>query len=121
MLKDFIGKDSWTTFSFSNINADFLKLPVARWETDERYCKTKQMLKNLPMVNDAAKRSFEITTEMNDENCPKDDMHVQALYKVVKGPRRQLYGMATSYESVTKRSLSSIEYNTGNDAFMRKQ
>jgi len=38
-----------------------------------------------------------------------DEMHVQALYKVVKGTRRKLYGMATSSESVTKRALSFIE------------
>jgi len=69
------------------------------------------MLKNFPVVNDAAKRALGVATEMNNKNCPKDEMHGQALYKVVKDARRKLYGMATSSENVTKRALSFIEYN----------
>jgi len=44
---------------------------TTRWETDKRYCKAKQMLKNLPVVNDAAKIALEVTTEMNNKNCPR--------------------------------------------------
>jgi len=49
------------------------------------------MLKSLLVVNKAAKRAFVVATEMSNKNCPKDEMHVKALYKVVKGTRRKQY------------------------------
>jgi len=33
---------------------------------------------------------------MNNKNCPKNEIHAQVLYKVVKSTRRKLYGVAGS-------------------------
>jgi len=76
------------------VSVEFLHAPIprrasgsttTRWWTDERYCKAKQMLKNLPVVNDAAKRALGVATKLNNKDCPTDEIHVQALYKLVKG------------------------------------
>ena len=85
---------------------------MSRWDATEEYCNAKKKLKNLSVVNDAAERALGLATEVNNKTASRNEEQLQAMYKVVKGTRGKLRGMATSTETVTKKALSSsIEYN----------
>lgn len=109
-LRDFIGKDSWTMFKLLGINPDFLNLSVDQWNVSTSYLHGKEVLSNLPVVNDAAERALGLATEMNTKTIPKSELQLQAIYKVVKGIRDRLRCLATSTEVVTKKALKSVDY-----------
>lgn len=110
-LKDFVGNDSWRIFSLLEIDPSFLKLPVSNWPTTETYLKAKEIVRNLPVVNDAAERALGLATDFNTKTTPKSEKQLQALYKVVKGCRVKLQQLATSTEVVTKKLLESVQYS----------
>ena len=110
-LYDFIGNDSWKMFQLLGIDHTFLNIPVTKWKDSSTYLNGKEILSNLPVVNDAAERALGIATEKNTKTAPKSDCQRQALYKVVKGIRERLGKLATSTEVVTKKSLNSIDYS----------
>ncbi|KAG0717293.1 hypothetical protein GWK47_054746 [Chionoecetes opilio] len=110
-LKDFIGHDSWSMFELLGIDSSFVKLPVAQWTTSDNYRHGKKVVANLPVVNDAAERALGLATDLNTNKAPKSEEQLQALYRVVKGVREKLHGLATSTEVVTKKSLASISYS----------
>ena len=110
-LYDFIGNDSWKMFQLLGIDHTFLNIPVKKWKDSSTYLNGKEILSNLPVVNDAAERALGIATEKNTKTAPKSDCQRQALYKVVKGIRERLGKLATSTEVVTKKSLNSIDYS----------
>ena len=53
----------------------------------------------------------DLPQKKNTNTAPKSDSQRQALYKVVKGLREKLSKLATSTEVVTKKSLTSVDYN----------
>ena len=110
-LYDLVGKDSWKMFSLLGIDSEFLNIAVNKWTETSSYLKGKEILSNLPVVNDAAERALGLATEKNTNTAPKSDSQRQALYKVVKGLREKLSKLATSTEVVTKKSLTSVDYN----------
>ena len=110
-LYDFIGNDSWKMFQLLGIDQTFLNIPVSKWKDSSSYINGKEIISNLPVVNDAAERALGIATEKNTKTAPKSDYQCQALYKVVKGVREKLGKSATSTEVVTKKSLNSIDYS----------
>ena len=110
-LYDLVGKDSWKMFSLLGIDSEFLNIAVNKWTETSSYLKGKEIWSNLPVVNDAAERALGLATEKNTNTAPKSDSQRQALYKVVKGLREKLSKLATSTEVVTKKSLTSVDYN----------
>ena len=68
-----------------NLDYSFLKQPVATWEEIESYQKGKQVICNLPTVNDAAERVLGIATDTNTKTTPTSKEELQALYKVIRG------------------------------------
>ena len=109
-LCDFVGPDSLTFFDLLRIDHTFVKLPVSHWATNDSYKRAKDMVSNLPVVNDAAERALGIATDANVRTAPKSEPQVQALYKVIKGVREKLSKHATSSEVVTKKALRSVVY-----------
>jgi hypothetical protein len=110
-LKDFVGHDSWSMFELLGIDSSFVKLPVAKWSKLESYSNGKDIVAKLPVVNDAAERSLGLATDVNTCKAPKSEEQLQALYRVVKGVREKLAGLATSTEVVTKKSLATVDYS----------
>ena len=110
-LNDFIGHDSWTMFKLLGIDSSFVKCPVREWEESSSYLHGKQILSNLPVVNDAAERALGIATNMNTKTAPKSNDQRQDIYKIVKGLQEKLGNVATSTERVTKKALKSIDFN----------
>ena len=84
---------------------------MSRWDATEGYCNAKKKLKNLSVVNEAAERALGLAAVVNHKTAPRNQEQLQAMYKVVKGTRKKLHGMTTSTETVTKKALSSTEYN----------
>ena len=109
-LKDFIGSDSWTMFNLLEISSSFVNNPIQEWDTCDSYVHGKEVLSNLPVVNDAAERALGLATEMNTNRAPKSKDQKQNLYKVVKAVRDQLNKFATSVETVTKKGLKKVNY-----------
>ena len=70
----------------------------------------KEFVAKLPVVNDAVERTLGLPTDLNTNKAPKSEAPLQALYKVVKGVRQKLHGLATSTEVVTKKSLAFVVY-----------
>ena len=112
-LKDFIGNDSWTMFILLRISSNFLKLPVSQWATCGSYLHGKEILSNLPIVNDAAERALGLATEVNTKTAPKSEDQLQDRYKIVKAVREKLSSLATSTEIVTKKALNAVDYKWG--------
>ena len=110
-LKDFVGHDSWSMFELLGIDSSFVKLPVAQWPTSDSYRHGKEVVAKLPVINNAAERALGLATDLNTNKAPKSEAQLQALYRVVKGVREKLHGLATSTEVVTKKSLASIDYS----------
>ena len=109
-LKDFIGNDSWTIFKLLKIDSSFINLSVTEQATSDSYCHGKEVLAKLPVINDAAERALGLATDKYTKTAPKSEIQLQALYKVVnKGMREKLTTSTT--ELVTKRALSSVDYN----------
>ena len=108
LLKDFIGKDSWTTLNLLPIDTDFFKLPVSRWEDSAGYNNAKKIFSNLPVVNDAAERALDLATEVNSKTARKEKKQLQAMCKVVKGTRKKLLDIVSSSQAVTKGALSEV-------------
>ena len=109
-LKDFVGSDSWTMFELLEINSSFLNDPVSEWNNCDSYLHGKDVLSNLPVVNDAAERALGLATEMNTNRAPKSKDQKQDRYKVVKAVREQLNETKTSVEIVTKKGLKKVNY-----------
>ena len=109
-LKDFIGSDSWTMFNLLKISSSFVNNPIQEWDTCDSYVHGKEVLSNLPVVNDAAERALGLATEMNTNRAPKSKDQKQNRYKVVKAVRDQLNKIATSVETVTKKGLKKVNY-----------
>ena len=93
-LKDFIGKTNWTIFNLLNIDTEFLKIPVSRWDATYRYCNAKKMQKNLS-VNDAVNvclffcyslqsQVLGLATELNNKTAPRNEEQLQAMSKLLK-------------------------------------
>uniref|UniRef100_UPI00358E4C15 uncharacterized protein n=1 Tax=Myxine glutinosa TaxID=7769 RepID=UPI00358E4C15 len=97
-LKDFVGYDSWSMFELLGIDSSFVKLPVAQWPTSDSYRHGKEVVANLPVVNDAAERTLGLATDLNTNKAPTSEAQLQALYRVVKGVREKLHGLATFTE-----------------------
>ena len=110
LLKDFIGSDSWTMFKLLGINSSFLNNPVSEWSKTDAYLHGKNVLSNLPVVNDAAIRYLGLATEMNTKEAPKSEERKEERFKVVKYARQKLNKLATSAETVTKRALKYVKY-----------
>ena len=70
-LKDFIGSDSWTMFNLLEISSSFVNNPIQEWDTCDSYVHGKEVLSNLPVVNDAAERALGLASEMNTNRAPK--------------------------------------------------
>ena len=94
-LKDFIGSDSWTMFNLLEISSSFVNNPIKEWDTCDSYVHGKEVLSNLPVVNDAAERALGLATNMNTNRAPKSKDQKQNRYKVVKAVRDQLKKFAT--------------------------
>ena len=109
-LKDFIGNDSWTMFKLLGIDSSFVNDPVPEWNKSDSYLHGKDVLSNLPVVNDAAERALGLATELNTKIAPKSMNQKQARYKVVKAVREKLSDAATSVETVTKKALKMVKY-----------
>ena len=62
-LYDLVGKDSWKMFSLLGIDSEFLNIAVNKWTETSSYLKGKEILSNLPVVNDAAERALGLATE----------------------------------------------------------
>ena len=110
MLRDFVGGDSWTMFKLLGIDSSFVNNPVPEWEQSDSYLHGKDVLANLPVVNDAAERALVLATEMNTNIAPKSKDQIQDRYKIVTAIREKLNCLATSSETVTKKSLKEVEY-----------
>ena len=110
LLKDFIGSDSWTMFKLLGIDSSFLYTPVSEWYKSDAYLHGKNVLSNLPVVNDAAERALGMATDRNTKKAPKSKEKKQASFKVVNHMRKTLNDLATSSESVTKRALNVVKY-----------
>ena len=110
-LYDLVGKDSWKMFHLLGIDYEFLNIAVKKWKETPSYINGKDIISNIPVINDAAERALGLATEKNTKTVPKSDFQRQALYKVVKGLREKLSKLATSTETVTKKSLASVDYN----------
>ena len=109
-LHDFVGSDSWTMFHLLEINSSFLNDPVSEWNNCDSYLHGKDVLSNLPVVNDAAERALGLATEMSTNKTPKSKEQKQDRYKVVKAVREELAKFKTSVETVTKKALKKINY-----------
>ena len=96
-------------FKHLGIDSSFVKYPVREWEKCSSYLHGKQILSNLPVVNDTAERALGIATEKNTKTTPKTDDQQQDAFKIVKGMQEKLGIVATSTERVTKKALKSID------------
>ena len=97
-------------FHLLEINSSFLNDPVSEWNNCDIYLHGKDVLSNLPVVNDAAERALGLATEMNTNKTPKSKDQKQDRYKVVKAVREELAKFKTSVETVTKKALKKINY-----------
>ena len=64
----------------------------------------------MPVVNDAAERTLGLATDKNTKEAPRNENDLQDLYKVVKGVREKFTSLATSAETVTKKTLNTVDY-----------
>ena len=109
-LENFIGNDSWTLFNHLGIDSSFIHLSVSDWNTSSSYLHGKKIISNLPVVNDAAERALGLATDKNTKEAPRNENDLQDLYKVVKGVREKLGNLATSAETVTKKTLITVDF-----------
>ena len=61
-LKDLIGPKSWLMFSLFN-DADWLKLQVKCWKTDDRFKEMLEFATHLKVVNDLAERKIKLMSD----------------------------------------------------------
>ena len=103
-LNDFIGHDSWTMFKLLGIDSSFVKCPVKEWEKSNSYLHGKEILSNLPVVNDTAELVLGIATDKNTKTAPKTDDQRQDVFKIVKGMQEKFGNVATrmSHKKRTK-------------------
>ena len=106
-ISDFIGANSTVVFDLLQIDTTFFSLPFDEWYAHPNYSKTKGLLEQLPVVNDAAERVLGLATEANRKTAPKSEDQQQALYKVIKGTRDTLKEKATSSERVTRKTITA--------------
>ena len=93
-LKDFTGSDSWTMFNLLGISSTFVNNPIQECDNCASYIHGKEVLSNLPVVNDTAERALDLATEMN--KAPKSKDQKQKCYKIIKAVREKLNKFATS-------------------------
>ena len=109
-LENFIGNDSWTLFNHLGIDSSFIHLSVSDWNTSSSYLHGKKIISNLHVVNNTAERALGLATDKNTKEAPRNENDLQDLYKVVKGVREKLGNLATSAETVTKKTLITVDF-----------
>ena len=63
-IKSFIGLRSWLIFHLIQMNnPQWLHFPADKWESDEQFLKMDQIVQELSVVNDTAKRAVKKVTE----------------------------------------------------------
>ena len=55
-----VGPDCWSIFRILNINADFLKVPLEKWPSNEHFYKGQGKYRHLCVVNNAAERGVKL-------------------------------------------------------------
>ena len=104
-LKDFVGPDTHTFFDLLNLKKEILSIPASKWHSSSIYHHNKEIIKLLPVVNDAAERALEMASSMHGPTMPKNEKKIQESFKVVPGIRKAQRSIAKSSERVTKQNL----------------
>ena len=107
-LTTLVGSDSYRLFELLKLNKDLLHIPVSKWNVSNGYEHAVNSIKMLPVVNDAAERALGMATKLDGPTMPKDEEHIQSLYKVVDASRKIQGSIATSTERVTKRNVTKF-------------
>ena len=84
-LSLFIGEDSWTIFSLMKLDHGFLIKPIKDWPLDDGYCKAKQIINSLSVVNDGAERGVKLAYDFLDSS--KKEENLQNVLQTVENDR----------------------------------
>ena len=78
-------------FNLLEISSSFVNNPIQEWDTCDSYVHGKEVLSNLPVVNDSAEWALGLATEMNTNRAP-----------ISKGPETELLKTCQSCEGPAK-------------------
>lgn len=87
-LDHFINENTIRFFQRFNINTEFLSKDPSVWYSDENYCKARDMLQKLQVVNDHAERGVKLMKDFNF-SLTKDEQEKQYLLEVVANYRKK--------------------------------
>lgn len=95
-------------FNRFNLKKEFLELDPSCWSNDENYCKNKNVLKSLRVVNDVSERAVRLVTDYC--TClTKDEEQKQFLFRTVAEYKRS--NPDSKKESLVKRYKKSVDEN----------
>ena len=82
-------ESTWLLFSILglDIHPEWLQLSVSEWDQNPDYCKLRQFVSNVHVINDIAKRGIKLITDFIGK-C-HDESQRQALLQVVECHREQ--------------------------------
>ena len=104
-LSDFVGPDTLTFFKLLHLDQDLLTKPVSEWTLSLNYTNGIEMIKNLSVVNDASERALGMATSLHGPTMPKNEEHIQAIYKVVDEIRKIQKSITKSTKSINRQDL----------------
>ena len=104
-LSDFVGPDTFTFFKLLHLDQDLLTKPVSEWTLSLNYTNGIEMIKNLSVVNDASERALGMATSLHGPTMPKNEEHIQAIYKVVDEIRKIQKSITKSTKSINRQDL----------------
>ena len=104
-LSDFVGPDTFTFFKLLHLDQDLLTKPVSEWTLSLNYTNGIKMIKNLSVVNDASERALGMATSLHGPTMPKNEEHIQAIYKVVDEIRKIQKSITKSTKSINRQDL----------------
>ena len=93
-----------------DLDSGFLEHSATKWKILENYQKGKDVVSNLPVVNNAAKRALGLAADTDTKTALESENELKDLYKVFRGAREKLRTKTTSNEAVTKKSLAVVNY-----------
>ena len=83
-----ITESSWLLFSILGLDhPEWLQLSVSEWDQNPDYCKLRQFVSNVHVINDIAERGIKLITDFIG-HC-HDESQRQALLQVVESHREQ--------------------------------